>query len=73
MSDPLRSSFTLCNIETEDICVAFFGLQRRYEAKFGTATLSNNSDYLKRKLAGQCGVYSYVVMMLCSSWYTMAR
>ncbi|XP_024393478.1 protein CHROMATIN REMODELING 4 isoform X4 [Physcomitrium patens] len=30
-------------------------LRRRYEAKFGTATLSNNSDYLKRKLAGQCG------------------
>ncbi|XP_024369738.1 protein CHROMATIN REMODELING 4 isoform X4 [Physcomitrium patens] len=30
-------------------------LRRRYESKFGTVALSNNSDYLKRKLSGQCG------------------
>jgi hypothetical protein len=29
--------------------------QKKYEVKFGVATASNNSEYLKRKLAGQCG------------------
>ncbi|CAK9230345.1 unnamed protein product [Sphagnum troendelagicum] len=30
-------------------------LRKKYEVKFGVATASNNSEYLKRKLAGQCG------------------
>lgn len=40
-------------------------VQRRYEAKFGTVTLSNNSDYLKRKLAGQCGAYKLGYLPCC--------
>lgn len=48
----------------------FVLVQRRYEVKFGTATLSNNSDYLKRKLAGQCGVYAvnFIFMRCLPSW-----
>lgn len=44
--------------------VLLLWVQRRYEAKFGTVTLSNNSDYLKRKLAGQCGAYCYFASLV---------
>ena len=44
------------------------GTQRRFEAKFGVATASNNSDYLKRKLAGQCGMFHPVLSLTPLVW-----